>query len=306
MKILLRPHSGLGNQLFQYAAGLFYAKKYGAELEIVRRRDERTDSFGHPRPFLLSSFRVTAPISELTRWDSLMFSSSPAKMPLAASARFVSRTVRFHQDADRLWYFLPELPVRRSTRYVYLEGYFQVYQCAQDVEERLRAEFRFRTPACGKNLDVLEQIRAVENPVSLHVRRGDYAVWGTGSRVLSPHYYARAMETVHERTGKPTFFVFSDDMAFARENMPSGEQMVFVDHNDEANPHEDLRLMSGCRHHIIANSTLSWWGAWLNPAPEKLVCVPKSWHNDDLEISHPDIIPPGWLRIDPDKSSSAI
>jgi hypothetical protein len=304
MKILLVPSCGLGNQLFQYAAGLFHAKKYGAHIEIVRRREEPVVSFGHPRPFLLSQFRISAPVREFNLQDRLICSVSRKKRPLVVTARFMFRAATVQEPYEDHWTFLPTLPHKKAAHRLYVRGYFQAYQYAQDVEQRLRTEFQLRNPATGKNLDTLEQIRAAENPVSLHVRRGDYALFRGGAMVLAPRYYARAMQALLQRARNPTFFVFSDDMAFARENLPRDKDTVFVDHNDEANPHEDLRLMSACRHHIIANSTLSWWGAWLNPAPEKTVCAPMSWQNDDPDTPYPHILPPGWLRIDPDMPSN--
>ncbi|MGA3079774.1 MAG: alpha-1,2-fucosyltransferase [Terracidiphilus sp.] len=203
--------------------------------------------------------------------------------------------------------FLPALPIPPSARNIYLDGNFQARQYAEDAEQHLRTELRLREPPTGKNLETLEDIRAVETSVSLHVRRGDYGFWGGGPRVLSLDYYAQAMRALLERVRKPTFFVFSDDIPFTREHLPKsieGARMVFVDNNDEANPHEDLRLMSACRHHIIANSTFSWWGAWLNPDPAKLVCAPMGWGLANPEEWNSDLIPPGWLLIDADIASS--
>ncbi|MGH9616707.1 MAG: alpha-1,2-fucosyltransferase [Acidobacteriaceae bacterium] len=297
MKIFLLQKRGLGNQLFQYAAGLYFAKKHAARLDIIRDSDEQAASFGHPRPFLLSNFSIETPFREVTLWDRLICSVAPSKKPVAALARLASGSAIYRQPCSEDRVFLPELPVSRSAKNVYIEGNFQAYQYAQTMEQRIRTEFHLREPASEKNLEVLEQIRAVETPVSLHVRRGDYAVWSGGPRVLSLGYYANAIQTVLQRVGRPTLFVFSDDMAFARDSLPKGERMVFVDHNDEANPHEDLRLMSACRHHIIANSSLSWWGAWLNPDPGKLVCAPMDWGLANSGERHPDMIPPGWLRI---------
>jgi hypothetical protein len=119
--------------------------------------------------------------------------------------------------------------------------------------------------------------------------------------VLSLDYYAHAMQAILARVRTPVFFIFSDDIPFTREHLPAlaaGQRMVFVDHNDEANPHEDLRLMSSCRHHIIANSTFSWWGAWLNPDPAKLVCAPKGWGLANPAEWSTDLIPPNWLLSD--------
>lgn len=297
MKILLIHKDGLGNQLFQYAAGVFYAKKYGATLEILRRHNHIDTAFGHPRPFLLSNFCISAPVRKFTVLDRLICSASRRKWPLVILTRFATRSEVQQEPFAQHWTFLPTLPVLPSTRVVYLEGYFQAYQYAQDVEDYLRTEFCFRRPPSEKNRDTLERIRAAENPVSVHVRGGDYANWHSGARLLPPSYYARAIQTMMERISNPAFFVFSDDIAFARESLPKGERIEFVDHNDESNSHEDLRLMSACRHHIIANSTFSWWGAWLDPCSTKVVCAPMIWQDDDPTTPHPDLLPPAWLRI---------
>jgi hypothetical protein len=302
MKILLLQKCGPGNQLFQYAAGLFFAKKYGASLEIIREPDHIAAYFGRPWPFILSNFCISAPVREFTGWDRLMCSVAPIKKPVSATARFVSHTAVYRQHYLTDGTFLSELPIPHSTKSLYLEGFFQAYQYAQDVEQRIREEFSFYRPAVGKNHDMLNRIRAVENSVSVHVRRGDYIASGAGPQVLPLSYQLRAMQAIIERLLNPTFFIFSDDKAFVRENLPKGENIVFVDHNDTANGCEDFRLMSACSHNIIANSTFSWWSAWLNPNPAKLVYAPRSWNNINPNVPYPDLIPPSWLRIATDDS----
>jgi hypothetical protein len=234
-----------------------------------------------------------------------MCSVALIKKPVAATARFVSRTAVYRQHYLTAGTFLPELPIPHSTRSLYLDGFFQAYQYAQGVEQQIRTEFRFRNPASGKNLEILNQIRAVDNSVSLHVRRGDYITRGAGPQVLSLSYHMRAMQTVIERLRNPTFFVFSDDIDYVRNNLPTRENIVFVDHNDTSNGCEDFRLMSACNHNIIANSTFSWWGAWLNPNPAKMVCAPSSWNNVNPDVHCPDLIPSDWLRISIDATGSA-
>jgi len=244
MNILLRQKCGPGNQLFQYAAGLFYAKKYGASLEVIREPDHIAAYYNRPWPFILSKLCIYAPVRDLTFRDRLMCSASLIKKPVAAHARFLFRTAVYRPHYLTDYTFLPELPIPYSTKNLYLEGFFQAYKYAQDVEQRLRAEFLFRSPAVGKNHDMLNRISAVENSVSVHIRRGDNINSAGGPQVLPHSYQLRAMQTLIERLRNPTFFVFSNDISFARENMPKGENIVFVDHNDEANGHEDLRLMS--------------------------------------------------------------
>jgi hypothetical protein len=294
MKILLNEKGGLGNQLFQYAAGLYFARKYGATLEIIRHPQQWASSFAHPRPFLLSNFRISATVRDRTLLDRLLRSNSRMIALPAAPVRRL-----FGADSHDPWHlirgdFQPSLPLPPGTRRLYLNGLFHAYQYARNVEQQLRSEFAFRDSPSGKNLETLSEIQACECPVSLHVRRGDYTVFWDGRNLLPMSYYDIAIVAIREVNPNSTFFVFSDDIASARENLPKLERMVFVDHNTEDTAHEDLRLMSACRHHITANSTLSWWGAWLNPNPEKVVVVPDPWMVTD---PHADLIPPTWRRI---------
>jgi hypothetical protein len=294
MKILLNQRSGLGNQLFQYAAGLYFARKYNATLEIIRQPEQRASSFGHPRPFLLSNFRISASVRERTLLDRLLRSKSRL---IATGAAPVRRLFGAHSHDPYLlinWEFQPSLPLPAGVRRLYLSGRFQAYQYSQKVERQLRSELVFREPPTGKNLQILNRIRDCECPVSVHLRRGDYTVEWDGRNLLPVRYYDNAIAAIRETHPNSIFFVFSDDIASARESLQKLEPAVFVDHNAEDAAHEDLRLMSACRHHILANSTFSWWGAWLNPNPDKVVVVPDPWH---LSNPHPNLIPPTWRCI---------
>ena len=167
----------------------------------------------------------------------------------------------------------------------------------EEVADELRSELAFKEPAQGKNLEVLKQIKQSRNPVALHVRRGDCTVSATNRVDLPLEYYLNAVSTFKQRLGDPTFFVFSDDIAFVKEYLPRNVPMVFVDHNDDFSAHEDLRLMSSCHHQIIANSTFSWWGAWLNPRTDKMVIAPKQWYNTE-DSYYPDLFPQTWELAD--------
>jgi hypothetical protein len=294
MKILLQQKSGLGNQLFQYAAGLYFAGRHAATLEIIRESEERAVSFGYPRPFLLSKFCITAPVRQRSGWDRLLCSTASYKRFVAVPARAISGTHLYKPDFRTDWLFVPELPVA-SPKKIYIDGYFQAHQYAQSNESRLRSELALRDAPAGKNLETMEQIRACKVAVSLHVRRGDYTTIYGGRDALPVTYYQNAIEEIHRALPKPTFFVFSDDIVFCRENLPAGPRYIFVDHNSQTEAHEDLRLMSSCQHHIMANSSFSWWGAWLNPNPDKIVLVPDRWL--DPNVPHTDLLPPSWRRI---------
>ncbi len=132
--------------------------------------------------------------------------------------------------------------------------------------------------------------------VSLHVRRGDYLQSGAYV-ACSGDYYRAALHRVTEVTGtSPTIYVFSDDPAWARDNIDLPHEKVVVDFNGRDSDYEDLRLMSLCRHNIIANSSFSWWGAWLNANPAKVVVAPKRWFAA-THAQNPDILPKGWLSL---------
>jgi len=131
------------------------------------------------------------------------------------------------------------------------------------------------------------------------VRRGDYLTSPAASGchgVCPPEYYHAAVKELATRLRSPHFYVFSDDPAWVKAQLNLPHPTTFVDHNDAEHGYEDLRLMASCRHHIIANSTFSWWGAWLGGYPEKRVVAPQKWFRDD-RVDTADLIPQGWQRI---------
>jgi len=297
MEIVVRQISGLGNQLFQYAAGRYYSKKYGATMRVVTEPQERAHSYGHPRPFLLTKFKITAPSNEITGYDRLLLSKNRILGPiLSIMKRAVSVQVIREPWNDR-YLFHRELVVAEGTRTVFLVGYWQVHTLADAIASELRSEFQLIDAPEGANHDVQVRIQRTHAPVSLHIRRGDYTHPSEGNVALPLSYYLKSIRTMQEKLIEPTFFVFSDDIAYAKEHLPRDIDLVFVEHNDSLSAHEDLRLMSLCQHHIIANSTLSWWGAWLNPYPEKIVIAPKRWRVGGCTET-PNLFPTEWVLLD--------
>jgi hypothetical protein len=181
----------------------------------------------------------------------------------------------------------------------YLDGYWQCERYFKDLAERIREDFKILTAPNEANAMMLQQILETE-AVSVHIRRGDYvsnpetnAVHGT----CDLDYYVRAAELMKSRVGRPLrFFVFSDEPAWVRANLDLGAEMTFIEHNGPNADYEDMRLMSACKHHIIANSSFSWWGAWLNPSPNKLVVAPKRWFRTN-NLSDRDLVPTDWIRV---------
>ena len=150
----------------------------------------------------------------------------------------------------------------------------------------------------GLNAELASEIQATVS-VGVHIRRGDYVANPIANQfhgVCSLEYYLAAIAKLKEEIGAPRFFVFSDDIGWARQNLRLPDPTTFVDHNGEAHDYEDLRLMSLCKHHIIANSSFSWWGAWLSNNPDKIVIAPERWFRDP-SMDPRDLVPEGWHRL---------
>jgi len=297
LQIVLDECGGLGNQLFRYAALRYYARRYGADMKISVEHARYAQSYGYPRPFLLTHFSITVPIRERSLGDRLLLTGKPWLKGLVAPGKKALRTQVFTQDFDGCHSFLKDIPLERHLRKLHIVGYWHTYHTVENVADELRSELAFKEPAQGKNLEVLEQIRRSRNPVSLHVRRGDSTISATNRVHLPLEYYLNAIATMKETLVNPTFFVFSDDIGFVKDYLPLDGTTVFVGHNNDFSAHEDLRLMSSCHHHIIANSTFSWWGAWLNPRQDKMVIAPRQWYITP-DSYYPDLLPTSWLLID--------
>jgi hypothetical protein len=298
MKVFSKQLSGLGNQLFQYAAGLYFADRYKGNLVVLQEPVVGTISHGmYHRPFLLSHFQIASPTRVLNRFDDLMLALGRRRLQVSAPLKVLGRIAVRHEVEEQRYRFVEDLQLPASTRTLYISGYWQAHQFADAVAPQLRQQLRLREPATGNNEGVSQQIAAAPVSVSLHVRRGDYTLAAEGNIALPLDYYRRAIEVILERFEDPTFFIFSDDIEFSRKNLPDGIRRIFVEGNDDFSSHEDLRLMAACQHHIIANSSFSWWGAWLNPNPEKVVVAPRHWHLS-AERMYPDLLPPAWHAID--------
>jgi hypothetical protein len=306
MKLIVRQLSGLGNQLFQYAAGRYYSRQLAAQMSLVFDPPHTALSHGHPRPFLLSHFAIDAQFRELTRGERLLLFTNnlvthgrrlKAAQPIVGAVVQHGFRLQFVSETLEQWYrFQRVLPVNTGANTIYLLGYWQVHQIPESISVDLRREFSFRELPTGKNIEMQRRIKNSENSVAVHIRRGDYTLEAEGNVALPMSYYSSAITQITESLPNPTFFVFSDDIDFARRNLRADIPAVFVDHNDSLAAHEDLRLMSSCRHHIIANSTLSWWGAWLGSYDDKIVIAPRNWMVGQRS-SYTDLFPSNWRLL---------
>jgi hypothetical protein len=292
MKIFLHCTGGLGNQLFQYALGRTLAIKTGANLVIDPWEFRRNRS----RPVVLDKFKIRA---RFVTFPENVFCRIVESQHLESVSR-VLRAVfpsKFPQVVRRRKHgFDPTLlEIRRS---VFLEGWFQSELYFREYRPQLLEELQLREGPSQENRNVLDQIKS-STAVSLHVRRGDYVSDADVNQRIGTcglDYYRAAIEHIRAHVSSPTFFVFSDDPRWTRDNLVVPEPRHFISHNCNVADWEDIRLMSACRHFIIANSTFSWWGAWLGASPDKIVIAPKQWFADPTIVTK-DIVPMSWVRM---------
>ncbi len=289
------PHiiGGLGNQIFQYAVG--------RALSLQRRQPLHLDISGFAGYALHQGFELdrvfNCPTEIATKRDVrsiLGWQSSPlARRILARPSTMAFRRRSFVIEPH--FHYWPK--INNVPKDCYLVGYWQSEKYFADATIQIRADLTFQHPLKNQNAELAKEISQV-NAVSLHIRRGDYA---HNLKAISTHglcsleYYQAAVRHVAERVEHPYFFIFSDDIAWVKNNLKINFPCQYVDHNHGAESYNDMRLMSMCKHHIIANSSFSWWGAWLNSNADKIVVAPKRWFANKTDIQ--DLIPPDWVSL---------
>ncbi len=282
--IIVKLQGGIGNQLFQYSLGRHLAQQRQTPLKLDIRWYKKVAN----RFYALDRFHTDAALA--TDEDIQTLTGLGARVQDLLRPYYQRRFIR-----EQSFAFDPQILACGSD--VYLEGYWQSSNYFADSAALIRHDLQVKGKPNAKNQAVLRQIRAT-TAVALHVRRGDYVANRSTALyhgTCSPDYYRRAIATVAKRVANPHFFVFSDDPDWTRHNIPIDFPTTYVDHNGDA-PHEDLRLMSQCQHFIIANSTFSWWGAWLADFPQKIVIYPKPWFNDSMQNSR-DLCPKPWHAV---------
>lgn len=271
--------------MFQYAAARRLALKRAVPLNLDITNLENQPANETPRKYELGCFRIQGEVISATE----------------------SASRGWHAILDRLIYpigsakytqgfgFNPDILVAPSK--TVMIGSWQSPRYFEDVVDQIRSDFSFKRPPTSSNIAVINKIKSVD-AVSLHVRRGDYASDKVTNRNhgLAPlEYYQEAVRAIEAKTKNSHFFIFSDDPFWCKKNLKIQRPTTYVEHNKERD-FEDLRLMSLCNHHIVANSTFSWWGAWLNPDHKKIVVAPRRWFTNPA-IDTSDFTPSEWLRL---------
>lgn len=273
--IITKITGGLGNQMFQYAI---------AESIAIKNDDKfQLDISFYPkqtlRKYELNLFHTEQNLAQ----PESVFSKIKRKLGFISKEYYVEKEIaNFDKD------------VFNYDTNIILDGYWQNENYFKDIRDKVLKDFTLKQDICLEVKGYLGQIKN-SNSVSLHVRRGDYV---QDSHTNSVHgicdldYYKRAIQYILGKVDNPIFFIFSDDIVWCKENFDFLENKIFVDKTKSAI--EDLELMKNCKHNIIANSTFSWWGAWLNENDDKIVVGPKIWWSSRLDKN---LALDEWMKI---------
>ena len=284
--IYVRIRGGLGNQLFQYSAARSLADRLNVNLGL----DTREYNAGSPFEMGLKHFNIRAEFNPkgLIKHRKNGFSKYILDIAMGNHKNVYKETnLRF----NNLFHSLPNK--------TYLKGYWQSEKYFENNQKNIFKDLQLIAPQSKKNIKTLETISKT-NSVSLHIRRGDYvtnSAYNMKHGTCSLDYYKKSVDYLSKSLNKNfTIFAFSDDPEWVFKNLKLPMDIQFIEHNSSKKNYEDLRLMSQCNHNIIANSSFSWWGAWLNKSPKRTIISPKKWYADK-NIKNIDIIPNNWVKI---------
>jgi hypothetical protein len=294
MKVIVRIRGGLGNQLFAYAAARRLAWANKAELIIDHVSGFQFDHVYQQR-YQLGHFNVKVPLA----------SASERLEPFSRARRYLKRLANRQLPFEQRSYvqqegnaFEPRLLKIKPCNYLYIEGYWQSERYFQDIEDVIRSDLSITPPLDDTNLQAANKIQQC-TAIAVHVRFFDKPTI-QGNNNATADYYERALSEMDKRIPNAHYFLFSDDVLAARSllGLPD-ERMTPISHNQgDEYAYADLWLMTQCKHFIIANSTFSWWGAWLSTCQEKIIIAPgfvsegskTAWGFDGL-------LPEGWIKI---------
>lgn len=283
--IITKIIGGLGNQLFQYAAGRCLAHLNSTTLKLdVTAFDEYK-----LRNFDLYNLNVTSQFASEHEISNLL----PPTIWARARQRLLTVNKR-HYYREPYFHFHPKF--HKASVNTYIKGYWQSEKYFLPIRNIISEELIFKPGVIDNVLNFGRELQKNQS-VSIHIRRGDYTnpVILKMHGILSVEYYQQAIDYIRRQYENAKFYFFSDDIEWVRNNLKV-ENMEFISGRISKTHYEDLFLMSMCQHNIIANSSFGWWAAWLNKNPNKIVIGPKNWFNKGPKDTQ-DLFPPGWIRM---------
>lgn len=290
-ELVVELAGGLGNQMFQYAFAL-KLQSLGHRCLFYYDESQRK----HDGPLLEEAFGISMPWADPKQ---VLRLQDVTKDPWSKLQRKVTRrTPSVYWEHDKGYAY--KTAILKLEKPMYLQGCWLSEKYFQDIAPVIRASFQFT----GKPAHAMTEIKNRENAVSVHIRRGDYLNSVMHRHLAYPDYLRHAVSLIEKHLASRNnnsqceLYVFTDDAPAAHAQMGALNNTHRVHYPGDANnsPYRDMQLMAACSHHIIANSTFSWWGAWLNRNPDKIVISPKDWFTNDF-LNDNDIVPEEWITI---------
>lgn len=284
--IITEINGGLGNQLFQYAAGLAVATRHQTELKICIQFKEGDTT----RKIGLSHFNIELKNATAKDINNLYPSSILERIiqrlsPTPIKKYFKEKDFAYHVNFEKLG---PN---------VYLKGYWQSELYFSSIKEKIRTAFTLAPIEYEGAEKLIEEINNSES-VAIHVRKGDYLIppYANYYANLDNNYYNTAIDLLRKRNANLKLFVFTDDINWVKSNLQLDQPFTIASGNFTQSMYEDFKAMQSCKYHIIANSSFSWWTAWLSERTDKLVIAPRNWFNHGPKDTQ-DLLPKSWLTV---------
>ncbi|MFH1004508.1 MAG: alpha-1,2-fucosyltransferase [Bacteroidota bacterium] len=292
--IIVKLMGGLGNQMFQYAAAKYLSIIHNTSIKLdLSYLNADTNGAYTKRKYELGILNIKEDFA--TKND-----INPYKK---IAENFYLRNIHKHFSFLFPYKYGKEYGHGYNKNFVkfpsstYLDGFWQSEKYFKPIEKIIKEEFIFNNSLSGLNEAMAKKINNCES-IGIHIRRTDYI---TNKQVMRYHgtcdldYYYRAIDIISRKVSLPCLFVFSDDSEWVKQNFKSNCPFVCIDNNSNAD-FEDMRMMSMCKHNVIANSSFGWWASWLNNNPDKIIVAPIKWFNNTT-VNSKDIIPEEWIKI---------
>ncbi len=298
--VLLHLKGGLGNQMFEYAAGIALATHLGVEFKLDKSYYDNKEYEGDA---LTQFYDIPYFRDILNNFETNAKTATPQEanqyQPGFIGKVIDRLTPRQFRTVYRETPYIFDPKFFKLRKNVLLKGYFQSEKYFKNYADVVRKQLTFNKQVRDRDINVANQIQQ-QTSVSIHVRRGDYVKNPTASQILGSmqmDYFLKAKTIIEETLAGPVnYFIFSDDIEWTKTQFNEWGNVIYIDKSFGNTEVDDMYLMSCCHHNIIANSSFSWWGAWLNSNPNKLVVAPKKWFNQP-GIDTKDILPEEWITI---------
>jgi hypothetical protein len=281
-KIFMRLSGGLGNQMFQYAAGRALALRHNATLHLDIDGYEAHNN--NKRSYELTNFNISGTVY-CSNYTKFWWKNKISKIILNIRGLSYKEPNDFIQDDN---FFKIKIGS-------YLQGYFQSFHYFQDIESTIRNEFTFKRNLKSESdrylVGLLNDIEQRES-ICVHIRRGDYLA-NDSLNICGLKYYNEGLKIIAERINNPHCVVFSDDIDWVAKNFKPSLPTTLIYPTADHPSSLYLELMSSCKHFVISNSTYSWWAAWLASNKTKIIVAPKLWQRN---FAGQGLIPDGWIR----------